>query len=75
MELSIEEEIIKPGEKVEVIVKAEPFTTVHLLIASEPLPFDPNGQKLHKDIVGYKMVNTVIPSLLNFLHKFAFKGF
>ena len=53
----LESEVAEPGEVVEVVVKAEPFTSVHLLTTSDLLVFEPKEQELRRYIVSWKIIS------------------
>ena len=53
----VKPEVAEPGEVVEVVVKAEPFTSVYLLTTSDLLVFEPKEQQLRKLVVSWKIIS------------------
>ena len=59
LEVSVKPEVAEPGEVVEVVVKAEPFTSVYLLSTSDLLVFEPKEQQLRKLMVSWKIISNI----------------
>ena len=57
LEVLVKPEVAEPGEVVEVVVKAKPFTSVYLLTTSDLLVFEPKEQQLHKLMVSWTVIN------------------
>ena len=53
----VKPEVAEPGEVVEVVVKAEPFTSVYLLTTSDLLVFEPKEQQRRKLVVSLKIIS------------------
>ena len=51
LELSVSRQIVEPGSEVEIVVKGEPHTHLHIMVASDVLPFQPKELERQKLIV------------------------
>lgn len=52
--------VAEPGEVIELIIKAEPFTNVYLLSVSNLLAFEPKEQEIRKLMVSWNVVRKIL---------------
>lgn len=74
LKLLVTPEVAVPGEFVEVVVKAELFTSVYFLLTSDLPVFEPKEQQIRKLIVG--KLKVILKYLFTFeiFDIFTFKG-